>query len=257
MARVKRSVNGKKQPPQDPRRGRGLHAARAAATSARPTSRSCTRGVRVPRPPGAQGRVPPALDRAHQRRVPRARHLVLALHRRAEGRRDRRRPQDPRRPRGARAGGLRRARRPPRARRSKLPERTPRRRSKPRHARGQAAAGAAARPRARERRAGVRRRRAARRRGRARPRRARSKRCTSEPTPTPPIAGADARSRPTGTEVAVLKDGVLEKVGDTRTPAAGVRGRRACPPPALDALGGRRPRRGRRRARRSGQRAAR
>ena len=64
----------------------------------------------VPRPAGAQGRVPPALDRAHQRRVPRARHLVLALHRRAEGRRGRGRPQDPRRPRGARPGRVRRAR---------------------------------------------------------------------------------------------------------------------------------------------------
>ena len=37
--------------------------------------------------------------------------VVLAVHRRAEGRRGRRRPQDARRPRGARAGGVRRARR--------------------------------------------------------------------------------------------------------------------------------------------------
>src|SRR5438552_3448031 len=43
--------------------------------------------------------------------MPRARHLVLAVHCRSESGRRAGRPQDPRRPRGPRTGGVRRARR--------------------------------------------------------------------------------------------------------------------------------------------------
>src|SRR5581483_4452839 len=55
--------------------------------------------------------VPSAVDRAHQRRVPRARHQLLAVHRGPEGGRRRRRPEGARRPRGPRRGGVRQARR--------------------------------------------------------------------------------------------------------------------------------------------------
>ena len=174
--------------------------------------------LRVPRPPGPQGRVPPALDRAHQRRVPRARHLVLALRRRAEGRRDRGRPQDPRRPRGARLGRLRRARHH-RARGARSCLSRAAASAVPRARRGQAAPRAAARPAgarvpsgafvvegpravdaALDRGApleavyfGPRRRRRVRR-------------------------AVRARSRAAGVPSSALKEGVLEKVGTTRTP---------------------------------------
>ena len=93
MARVKRSVNGQEAPPRDPRAGRGVLRRASRALPQGQRAGHALAAVRVPRPPGPQGRVPAALDRAHQRRVPRARHLVLALHRGPEGRRDRRRPQ--------------------------------------------------------------------------------------------------------------------------------------------------------------------
>ena len=109
MARVKRSVHSKKRrrrcsrPPRDTQ-GPGV------GTCGPPTSSSCTRGTTRSATAAPQGRVPPALDRAHQRGLPRERHLVLAVHRRPEGGRDRGRPQDPGRPRRARSGGVRRAR---------------------------------------------------------------------------------------------------------------------------------------------------
>ena len=108
MARVKRSVHAKKkrrvildrapgvlrqQEPQLPRRQRAGHAQPA---------------VRLPRPAGPQGRLPVAVDPAHQRRLPPGRHQLQPVHRRAEGRRHRGRPQGPRRPRRHRSGGVRR-----------------------------------------------------------------------------------------------------------------------------------------------------
>ena len=62
--------------------------------------------------------------------MPPARHLVLALHQRAEGRRHRGRPQDPRRPGRARPQGVRRRwssrrRRPSRGRLNRAPNRLP------------------------------------------------------------------------------------------------------------------------------------
>ena len=111
MARVKRSVNGKKHRRAILEEAQGYTGSRSRHFRKANEQVMHSLPVRVPRPAGPQGRVPPALDRAHQRRVPRARHVVLAVHRRVEGGRGRRRPQDPRRPRGARAGDVRRARR--------------------------------------------------------------------------------------------------------------------------------------------------
>ncbi len=54
-------------------------------SSAPPTRRSCTRAVRLPRPPGPQGRVAQALDPAHQRGVPPQRHQLQPVHQRPEG----------------------------------------------------------------------------------------------------------------------------------------------------------------------------
>ena len=51
--------------------------------------------VCLPRPPGPQGRVPQAVDPAHQRRLPGERHQLQPVHQRPEGGRDRGRPQGP------------------------------------------------------------------------------------------------------------------------------------------------------------------
>ena len=194
MARVKRSVNGKKHRRAILEEAQGYTRRRAAGTSARPTSRSCTRGSYAYRDRRARKgefrrlwivRINAAC-REHD-------IVVLALHRRAEGRRDRRRPQDPRRPRGARAGRVRRAghHRARGARRCLSA-----RRSSPRHARPVTRLRALLRDRAaRASRAGVRRRRSARRRRRARPRRAARARCTSAPSADVAFAALVARRR--------------------------------------------------------------
>ena len=188
MARVKRSVHGKKHRRTILEEAEGYTGSRSRHFRKANEQVMHSRQLRVPRPPGPQGRVPAALDRAHQRRVPRARHLVLAVHRRAEGRRGRRRPQDPRRPRGARAGRVRRARVAPPARRSTPPEPVARAGRRPRSARATATVkrlrDAAARPQARATARALRRRRAARRRRRARPRRGARARSSSVPTPS-------------------------------------------------------------------------
>ena len=170
-----------------------------------------------------------------------------------EGGRDRGRPQDPRRPRGARLRRRSARSSPPRARRSKLPEQHAAPALGPRHRevkrlrallrdrRARAAEGAfvlegpRAVDAALDRGARVRRRvPRARRRRRVPPRCARG-------------------STPPASTWRCSRKACSRRSGSTAHAAAGARGRDACPPPARDVLGGRRPRRGRRRAGRSGQ----
>ena len=191
MARVKRSVNGRKHRRAILEEAQGLHRCAQPSLPQGQRAGHALAAVRVPRPAGPQGRVPPALDRSHQCGLPRARHRVLALHRGSEGR--------ARSTSTARSSPTSRcaSRRPsarssrPHARPSTPPSRMPRSRARAEVA---PAAGAAPRPCARASDAGrVRGRRSARRRGRARPRVPRSRRCT----PRAEIAGragaADAR----------------------------------------------------------------
>ena len=67
--------------------------------------------VRLRRPPPQEARLPPAVDRPHQRRRARARPVVQRLHQGPRGRRRDARPQDAGRPRRARAEGVRGPRR--------------------------------------------------------------------------------------------------------------------------------------------------
>ena len=64
-------------------------------------------GLLVPGPEESQARLPSPLDRAHQRRDPRARPQLLALHQRTQAGGHRGEPEGPRRPGGPRAGRLR------------------------------------------------------------------------------------------------------------------------------------------------------
>ena len=97
--------------PRDPREGEGLHGEPQHALPRGQGTGHALRQLRVPRPPGSQGAVPPALDRPDQRGGPAARAVVLAVHQRTQDRRRRGRPQDPRGPRGERPGRVRLARR--------------------------------------------------------------------------------------------------------------------------------------------------
>ena len=147
--------------------------------------------------------------------MPRARHVVLAVRRRAEGRRHRGRPQDPRRPRGARPGSVRRARHAPRARRSRPLDRRPGPASRTRSSGcGRSSASAARAQR------------------RATPSCSKVRACIDgaldrgrAPRGDLPRQRRDAgvrAARASGPghrrSVAELKEGVLEKVGTTRTP---------------------------------------
>ena len=85
MARVKRAVHGKKHRRAVLEQARATTATRAAAT-VRQRAGHALAAVRVPRPPGAQGRLPPAVDPAHQRRRPPARHELQPLHHRPAAR---------------------------------------------------------------------------------------------------------------------------------------------------------------------------
>ena len=104
MARVKRSVNGKKHRRAILEEAQGYTGAAQPALPQGQRAGHALAPLRLPRPAGAQGRVPQALDRPDQRGVPRARHVVLALHGGFEGCGGRGRPQDACRPRRARAG---------------------------------------------------------------------------------------------------------------------------------------------------------
>ena len=81
MARVKRAVHAKKKRRVILERAQGYYGNKSRSYKP-PTSRSCTPAVRVPRPPGPQGRLPVALDPADQRRLPPERHQLQPVHRR-------------------------------------------------------------------------------------------------------------------------------------------------------------------------------
>ena len=109
VARVKRAVNAQKKRRDDPRaRQRLPRPALAAVPQGQGAGHPLAR-LRLPRPQEAQGRLPPAVDPAHQRRGPRERHDLQPLHPGPQGRRRRGRPQDARRPRRQRRRRVRRA----------------------------------------------------------------------------------------------------------------------------------------------------
>ena len=126
--RVKRSVHAKKHRRAILERAQGYYGNKSRSYRAANEQVMHSPAVRLPRPPGPQGRLPHAVDPAHQRRLPPARHELQPVHRRAAGRRHRGRPQGPRRPRRHRPGRLRRPGRSRHARRataSRVPETAP------------------------------------------------------------------------------------------------------------------------------------
>ena len=125
MARVKRAVGSKKHRKAGPRAGQGLLREQEPFVPRGQRAGDAVGAVRLPRPPGPQGRVPPAVDPAHQRRLPAERHQLQPVHRRAARGRHRGRPQGAGRPGRHRSRRLQRARRgrPGRPRRPR-PERT-------------------------------------------------------------------------------------------------------------------------------------
>ena len=82
MARVKRAVAQQEAPPRTSSSGPRATTATRAARTGRQRAGHALGAVRVPRPPGPQGRVPPALDPAHQRGLPPERHQLQPVHRR-------------------------------------------------------------------------------------------------------------------------------------------------------------------------------
>ena len=71
MARVKRAVNAQKKRRVDPRAGQRLPRPALAAVPQGEGAGAPLARLRLPRPHEAQGRLPPAVDPAHQRRGPR------------------------------------------------------------------------------------------------------------------------------------------------------------------------------------------
>ena len=108
MARVKRAVNAKKKPQVRPRKGQGLLRPSQPQLQDRQRSGHARVALRVRRSARSQGRLPSVVDQPHQRRVPSERHELQRVHQRAQARRCRCRPQDPRRHRRHRRGGLHR-----------------------------------------------------------------------------------------------------------------------------------------------------
>ena len=70
MARVKRAVGSKKHRRQVLEQAKGYYGNKSRSYRAANEQVMHSRAVRVPRPPGPQGRVPQAVDPADQRRVP-------------------------------------------------------------------------------------------------------------------------------------------------------------------------------------------
>ena len=93
VARVKRAVNAHKKRRDDPRARQRLPRTAVAAVPQGEGAGHPLARLRLPRPQEAQGRLPPAVDPAHQRRCPRERHDVQPLHPGAQGRRRRGGPQ--------------------------------------------------------------------------------------------------------------------------------------------------------------------
>ena len=67
-------------------RAKGYYGNKSRSLPRRQRAGHALAAVRLPRPPGPQGRVPPALDPAHQRRLPPARHELQPLHQRPASR---------------------------------------------------------------------------------------------------------------------------------------------------------------------------
>ena len=111
MARVKRAVNAQKKRREvlEPRQ-RVPRSAVAPVPQGEGAGHPLPR-LRLPRPPRPQGRLPPAVDPADQRRGPRERHHLQPLHPGPEAGGRRGRPPHPRRPRRERRRGLHGARR--------------------------------------------------------------------------------------------------------------------------------------------------
>ena len=84
MARVKRAVAQQEAPPRHARAGQGLLRQQEPLVPSRQRAGHALAAVRLPRPPGPQGRVPPAVDPADQRRLPPERHQLQPVHRRPE-----------------------------------------------------------------------------------------------------------------------------------------------------------------------------
>ena len=82
MARVKRAVHSKKHRRATLERAKGYYGNKSRSY-ARQRAGHALAAVRVPRPPGPQGRLPQALDPADQRRLPAERHQLQPLHQRA------------------------------------------------------------------------------------------------------------------------------------------------------------------------------
>ena len=72
MARVKRAVHGKKHRRATLERAKGYYGNKSRSYRAANEQVMHSLQYAVPRPPGPQGRVPQAVDPAHQRRLPRA-----------------------------------------------------------------------------------------------------------------------------------------------------------------------------------------
>ena len=109
MARVKRAVNAQKKRRVVLERASGYRGQRSRLYRKAKEQVTHSLGLRLPRPPGPQGRLPPALDPADQRRGPRQRDDLQPVHPGPQGRRDRGRPPDAGRARGQRRGGVHRA----------------------------------------------------------------------------------------------------------------------------------------------------
>ena len=80
MARVKRSVHAKKKRREILEKAKGYTGSRNTRYRVAKEQVMHSGDLRVPRPPGSQGAVPPAVDRPHQRGGPAARAVLLAVH---------------------------------------------------------------------------------------------------------------------------------------------------------------------------------
>ena len=120
MARVKRGVAAKKRHKKVLEAGEGLLRQQEPFVPRRQRAGDAERELRLPRPQGEEGRVPSSVDPADQCRLPAERPVLQPVHRRSQRGGRRGRPQDPRRSRRPRRGGVRQAGRA-----------SPRRRSEP------------------------------------------------------------------------------------------------------------------------------
>jgi hypothetical protein len=83
MARVKRGVAAKRRHKKVLEQAKGYYGKEPLVQGGQRAGPS-QRAVRLPRPPGEEGRIPPSLDPADQRRLPAERHELQPLHRRPQ-----------------------------------------------------------------------------------------------------------------------------------------------------------------------------